>query len=65
MTSAKNNEGKMIVNEATLQVAISAANNAHTGLHQAIHQLRHGSVNEAKQLLARQIAVLANVLMLL
>jgi hypothetical protein len=38
--------------------------NAHTGLHQAIHKLRHGSVNEAKQLLARQIAVLANMLML-
>lgn len=32
---------------------------------QAIHELRHGSVNEAKQLLARQIAVLANVLMVL
>lgn len=27
----------------------------------AIHELRYGSVTEAKQLLARQIAVLANV----
>ncbi|MFN6572297.1 hypothetical protein [Dendronalium sp. ChiSLP03b] len=35
----------------------NGATNAHTGLlHQAIHQLWHGSVTEAKQLLARQIA---------
>jgi hypothetical protein len=39
----------------TLQTAINGAANAHTGLHQAIHELRHGSVAEAKQL-ARQIA---------
>lgn len=39
-----------------LQTAINGATNAHTGLHQAIYELRHGSVNEAKQLLARQIA---------
>jgi len=48
-----------------LQTAITGATNAHTGLHQAIHELRHGSVNEAKQLLARQIATLANVLIVL
>jgi hypothetical protein len=48
-----------------LQTAINGAANAHTGLHQAIHELRHGSVTEAKQILARQIAVLANVLMVL
>ncbi|MBE9038622.1 hypothetical protein [aff. Roholtiella sp. LEGE 12411] len=30
--------------------------NAHTGLHQALHELRHGSVTKAKQILARQIA---------
>jgi hypothetical protein len=48
-----------------LQTAITGATNAHTGLHQAIHELRHGSVAEAKQLVARQIAVLANVLMVL
>jgi hypothetical protein len=44
-----------------LQTAIALAANAHTGLHQALHELRHGSVTEAKQILARQIAVLANV----
>jgi len=54
-----------MTDQQTLQTAINGAANAHTGLHQAIHELRHGSVNEAKQLLARQIAVLANVLMLL
>ncbi|WGV29012.1 hypothetical protein [Halotia branconii] len=54
-----------ITNPQTLQTAIAAATNAHTGLHQAIHELRHGSVSEAKQLVARQIAVLANVLMVL
>jgi len=27
-----------------LQTAINGAANAHTGLHQAIHELRHGSV---------------------
>ncbi|MHC5853858.1 hypothetical protein [Nostoc sp.] len=36
-------------------------NHTHAGLHQAIHKLRHGSVNEAKQLLARQNAVLARL----
>ncbi|MBE9037192.1 hypothetical protein [aff. Roholtiella sp. LEGE 12411] len=40
----------------TLQTAITDATNAHTGLHQAIHELRHGSVAEAKQLVALQIA---------
>lgn len=39
-----------------LQIAINGAANAHTELHQAIHELRHGSVTEAKQILARQIA---------
>ncbi len=48
-----------------LQTAIDGASNAHSGLHQAIYQLRHGSVTEAKQILPRQIAVLANVLMIL
>jgi hypothetical protein len=52
-------------NDATLQCAINAACNAHTGLHQAIDQLRHGSPKEAKNILARQIAVLANVLLIL
>ncbi|MDJ0734872.1 MAG: hypothetical protein QNJ47_12520 [Nostocaceae cyanobacterium] len=54
-----------IVDFQVLQTAINGASNAHTGLHQAIHQLRHGSIYEAKQLLARQIAMLANVLMIL
>ncbi|MEA5507893.1 hypothetical protein VB735_33355 [Halotia wernerae UHCC 0503] len=45
-----------MTNPQTLQTAIAGATNAHTGLHQAIHELRHGSVNEAKQLVARQIA---------
>jgi hypothetical protein len=49
----------------TLQTAINGACNVHTELHQAIHELRHGSVEEAKRLLARQVAVLANVLMIL
>ncbi len=49
----------------TLQTAIDGASNAHSGLHQAIYQLKHCSVIEAKQFLARQIAVLANVLMIL
>jgi len=48
-----------------LQTATNAASNAHTGLHRAVHELRHGSIIEAKQLLAQQIAVLANVLILL
>jgi hypothetical protein len=49
----------------TLQTAIDAASNVHTDLHRAIHELRHGSVVEAKRLLARQVTVLANVLMIL
>lgn len=63
-----NGRRKPLANDAampTVQEAYAAVTNAHTGLHQAIHELRHGSVNEAKQLLARQIAVLANVLMVL
>ncbi len=47
------------------QMAINACNNAHTGLHQAIEQLKRGSVIEAKHLISRQIAVLANALMVL
>ncbi|WP_375503964.1 hypothetical protein [uncultured Nostoc sp.] len=54
-----------MVDRQVLQTAIALAANAHTGLHQALHELRHGSVTEAKQVLARQIAVLANVLLLL
>ena len=54
-----------MVDPQILETAINGATNAHTQLHQAIHQLKHGSVIEAKQLLARQIAVLANVLMIL
>lgn len=46
-----------MTNPQVLQTVIKGAANAHTGL------LWHGSVNEAKQLLAQQIAVLANVLM--
>lgn len=48
-----------------LETAITAACNAHSGLHQAIHQLRYGSTNEAKQIITRQIAGLANALMIL
>jgi hypothetical protein len=55
----------MMVHPQTLETAISAASSAHTDLHRAIYQLRHGSVEEAKRLLARQVAVLANVLMIL
>ena len=54
-----------MVDPQILETAIHGATNAHTQLHQAIHQLRYGSVIQAKQLLARQIAVLANVLMIL
>jgi len=49
----------------TRQTAINAASNVHTELHRAIHELRHGSVEEAKRLLARQVATLANVLIIL
>lgn len=48
-----------------VQSAIAAASNAHTGIHQAISELKHGSVEQGKQLLAKQIAVLANALMIL
>ncbi|MFW9263706.1 MULTISPECIES: hypothetical protein [unclassified Nostoc] len=41
---------------------MNGATNAHSGLHQAIHKLRHGSVQEAKQLLARQNPILAMVI---
>ncbi|MEA5604867.1 hypothetical protein [Nostoc sp. UHCC 0252] len=41
---------------------MNGATNAHSGLHQAIHKLRHGSVQEAKQLLACQNALLATVI---
>jgi len=54
-----------MIDPQILQTAINAASNTHTGLHQAIYELRHGSVYEAKQLLARQITVLANILMIL
>ncbi|WP_375496156.1 hypothetical protein [uncultured Nostoc sp.] len=43
-------------NPQVLETAITATCNAHTGLHQAIHDLRHGSVAEGKQIIARQIA---------
>ncbi|WP_375492727.1 hypothetical protein [uncultured Nostoc sp.] len=36
--------------------------NAHNELHQAIYKLRHCSINEAKQLLARKNAVLATAI---
>lgn len=49
----------------TLETAITAASNAHTVLHQAIHELRHGSTTQAKQIIARQIAILANALIIL
>lgn len=45
--------------------SFAAANNAHTGIHQAITELKRGSVEQGKQLLAKQIAVLANALMIL
>ncbi|WP_193200047.1 hypothetical protein [Nostoc sp. MG11] len=45
-----------MINPQVLQTAIAGAANAHTGLHQVIHELRNGSVTEAKQILARQIA---------
>lgn len=53
------------VNPQSIQNAINACNNAHTGLHQAIEQLKRGSVIEAKYLISRQIATLANALMVL
>jgi hypothetical protein len=55
----------MKVSDSTLQTAIAATSNAHTGLHQALSCLKQGSTNEAKGILARQIAVLANVLLIL
>jgi hypothetical protein len=54
-----------VTDPQVLQTAINGAANAHTGLHQALHELLPGSVTEAKQILARQISALANVLMLL
>jgi len=54
-----------MTDQQTLQAAINAASNTHTGFHRAIYELRHGSIIEAKQLLAQQIAVLANALILL
>lgn len=51
--------------ESVKQVAITAVCNAHTGIHQAAGELRHGSVTVAKQIIARQIAVLANALSIL
>ncbi|MEH2364903.1 hypothetical protein [Nostoc sp.] len=39
--------------------------NPHTESHQAIYQPQSGSGTEAKQLLAQQIEILVNVLMLL
>lgn len=53
------------IDQQTLQDAINATSNAHTGLHQAIFELRHGSPQAAKQLIARQIAILANALSVL
>ncbi|MBD2248760.1 hypothetical protein [Nostoc sp. FACHB-888] len=50
------------MNPQTLQTAINGATNAYVGLHQAIYKLRHRSVNEAKQLLARQNVVLATAI---
>ncbi|MHC0068031.1 hypothetical protein ACWATR_34945 [Nostoc sp. UIC 10890] len=50
------------MNPQTLQTAINGATNAYAGLHQAIYKLRHRSVNEAKQLLARKNAVLATAI---
>jgi len=58
-------EGLEMIDPQTLQIAVNGASNAHTELHRAIYELRHGSIVEAKQILARQIATLANVLMLL
>lgn len=49
----------------TIQTAINACNNAHTGIHQALERLKTGSTREAKYLIARQIAALANALMVL
>jgi len=54
-----------MVEPQVLQIAINGACNVHTEIHRAIYELRHGSVEEAKRVLARQIAVLANVLMIL
>jgi hypothetical protein len=50
------------MNPQTLQIAINSATNAHVEQHQGIYKLRHGSVNEAKQLLARQKAVMATAI---
>ncbi|WP_373529408.1 hypothetical protein [Nostoc sp.] len=47
------------MNPQTLQTAINGVANAHNELHEAIHKLQHSSVNEVKQLLACQNAVLA------
>lgn len=48
-----------------LQTAINASKNSHTQMHQIIDKLKNGSVIEAKQLLSKQIAILANILMIL
>jgi|GEM_PF-5131659 len=52
-------------NPQSVQNAINACNTAHTGLHQAIGQLKNGSVSQAKSLISQQIAALANALMVL
>jgi hypothetical protein len=54
-----------MTNLQMLQTAINGVGNTHTALHQAIQELRHGSVNEGKELLTQQIVVLANVLIVL
>jgi hypothetical protein len=42
------------MNPQTLQIAINGRANGYIGLHQAVYELPHSSVNEVKQLLTRQ-----------
>lgn len=49
----------------SIQSAIAACEASHTAVHRTLAALKQGSVLEAKELIARQIAYLANALSVL
>ena len=49
----------------SIQQALNACDQAHTGVHRAIAALKAGAHLEAKDLIAKQIAYLANTLSVL
>lgn len=52
-------------NPQDIQRAITALEQAHTGIHQSLAELKRGSTMDAKTLISQQIAKLANALMIL